>query len=107
MAKKITTPIFNKKQRQFLRGLAHHLKPAAMIGQQGLTPNLLLAVDTALTSHELVKIKIQATAEIDRHQAGNSLASSSHAALVQIIGKTIILFRPNPQKKPDQQIHLP
>ena len=100
-------PQINKKQRQFLRGLAHHLKPAAMIGQQGLTANLLQAVDQGLTSHELLKIKMQATATVDRQAAAEELAGKCHAILVQIIGKTIILYRPNPKKKGDQQIKLP
>ncbi len=100
-------PELNKKQRQFLRGKAHHLKPAAMIGQQGLTDTLFKAVNEVLTIHELIKVKMQPTAEVDRQEAGEQLAKKCHANPVQIIGKTIILYRPNPDKAVDKRIHLP
>jgi len=105
--KKKIAPDLNKKQRQYLRGLAHHLKPAAMIGQQGLSDTLFKAVDEVLSHQELVKVKMQPTATVDRQEAADKLASICQAAPVQIIGKTIILFRPNPDKAKDKRIKLP
>ena len=107
MAKKSKIPQLSKKQRQFLRGLAHELKPLAMIGQQGLTDNLFQAVDQILTNHELVKVKLQPTSSDDKQQAAEQLAKQCQAVLVQVIGKTIILYRPNPKRPADQRILLP
>ncbi len=100
-------PELNKKQRQYLRGLAHHLKPAAMIGQQGLTVTLFEAVTDVLNHQELVKIKMQPTATVDCKEAANKLSETCYAAQVQIIGKTIILYRPNPNKEKDKRVKLP
>ncbi|MEN8141549.1 MAG: ribosome assembly RNA-binding protein YhbY [Thermodesulfobacteriota bacterium] len=97
----------NKKQRQYLRGLAHHLQPLAMIGQQGLTPTLIKAVNEVLSDHELVKVKIQTTATVDRSEAADELAKRCSAHLIQIIGKVIILYRPNSKRPADKRIILP
>ena len=47
-------------QRRHLRGLAHHLKPVVMVGQDGLKASVLAEVDAALTDHELIKVKVAA-----------------------------------------------
>ncbi|EJS89092.1 hypothetical protein AAUPMB_07522, partial [Pasteurella multocida subsp. multocida str. Anand1_buffalo] len=45
------------KQKQFLKGLAHHLNPVVMIGNNGLTEGVLAEIDNALAHHELIKVK--------------------------------------------------
>ena len=47
----------SSKQVRYLRGLGHHLSPVAIIGQHGLTEQVVKAVDEVLLTHELVKIK--------------------------------------------------
>ena len=46
------------KQKRHLRSMAHHLKPVVIIGGDRLTPGLIKKVDTELTAHELIKIRI-------------------------------------------------
>ena len=46
------------KQKQFLKGLAHHLSPVVMLGGNGLTEGVLAEIDNALNHHELIKVKI-------------------------------------------------
>ena len=48
----------SNKQTKFLRGLGHKLSPLVLIGKEGVTPNLLKAVEAELASHELIKVKI-------------------------------------------------
>ena len=43
--------------KKYLRGLAHHLKPIIMVGKNGVTDDLINAVNEALTGSELIKIK--------------------------------------------------
>jgi RNA-binding protein len=95
------------KQISYLRGLGHHLAPVAMIGQHGLTDEVLAAINAVLTAHELIKIKIQNTAAIDRHEAAESVAGRTGAMLVQVIGRSILLYRPNKDIRPDKRIVLP
>lgn len=50
--------ILSTKQKQFLKGLAHHLSPVVMLGGNGLTEGVLAEIDNALNHHELIKVKI-------------------------------------------------
>ena len=44
-------------QKKYLRGLAHGLKPLVFVGQKGVTPALVDALNQALSDHELIKVK--------------------------------------------------
>ncbi len=45
------------KQKRYLRGLAHDLKPTVHIGKHGLTEALFENAEEALEHHELIKVK--------------------------------------------------
>ena len=62
-----------KNQIKFLRGLCHSLNPVVMIGQKGLTNEVLDELDIALNHHELVKIKIAIDDREARKEIINSL----------------------------------
>ena len=97
----------SSKQIRHLRGLGHHLSPVAMIGQHGLTKEVTASIEEALKAHELIKIKIQTTASVDRHEAADDVAAKTKATLVQVLGKTILLYRANKDIKADKRITLP
>ena len=50
--------ILSTKQKQFLKGLDHHISHVVMIGGNGLTEGVLEEIDNALNHHELIKVKI-------------------------------------------------
>ena len=104
MAKKIKIPQLSGKEIRHLRGLGHHLAVLGMIGKEGITPNLVKSVQDNLTAHELVKIKIQDTCPLEREEAVAELALAAGAAVVQILGKTALIYRPNPDLDEDQKI---
>ena len=52
------------KQRSFLRALAHPLKPIVQIGHEGLTDAVLKAIDGALGTHELIKVRVTGNDEL-------------------------------------------
>jgi len=89
------------KERAELRAEAHHLNPTVHIGQHGVTPSVIGALDDALRTRELVKVKLGAKDDLKPKDAANSLALSTNSAVVQVIGRTATLFRENPdiQKK--------
>ena len=80
------------RERNILRKEAHTLKPVIMVGKNGVTPELTAAVDTALTDHELIKIKFLDFKE-DRRTLSSSMASSVKAEVVSVIGNIAILYR--------------
>lgn len=92
------------KQARYLRGLGHHLKAIIMIGKDELTPTLLAATDEALTTHELIKVKLQEGCISDRRQIADELARATSSAVAQVLGRTILLYRKNPEKP---QINIP
>jgi RNA-binding protein len=87
------TEALTGKQRRKLRALGHHLTVVVQVGQKGITPELVAAVDQALTDHELVKVKISADAADDRHAAAQTLAEQTGSALAQVIGRTVLLYK--------------
>jgi RNA-binding protein len=107
MAKKIKIPQLSNKEIRHLRGLGHHLAVLGMIGKEGITANLIKMVQDNLVAHELVKIRIQDTCPLEREAAVAELAAAAGAAVVQILGKTALIFRPNPDLDEERKISLP
>jgi len=87
------------KQVRHLRGLGHHLHPVVMIGKEEISESLIRSVEEALDAHELIKIKLQEGYLMDRKEAAEILAERTGAAVIQILGKTILLFRRSPAEK--------
>ena len=81
------------KQKRYLRGLGHKLKPVVLIGQQGIDERIVAALTTAVTAHELVKVKLPESYAGDRHAAAEELAAKTGAEVVQVLGRTILLYR--------------
>ncbi len=88
----------SKPQIKFLRGLCHSLNPVIMIGQKGLTKEVLKELDIALEHHELVKIKIAMDDREARHALVASICEQSESERVQEIGKTVSVYRKNAEK---------
>lgn len=92
------------KQKQFLKSLAHPLKPVVMLGANGLTEGVMAEIDLALNHHELIKVKVPGDDKEERQLICQAIVRESGAALVQVIGKTIILYL---HKNEDAKIRLP
>ena len=88
----------SKKQIKFLRAKCHELKPVIMMGQKGLTVEVLNELDIALTHHELVKIKLSIDDRDLRKQVAAEICEKSQSEEVQSIGKTLTVYRVNPDK---------
>lgn len=91
------------KQKQYLKGLAHNLKPVVMMGVNGLTEAVLAEIEIALSHHELIKVKIATEDRDTKNLTADAIVRESKAEKVQVIGKTLILFR----QSPDRKITLP
>ncbi len=94
-------------QKKFLRKLGHSLNPVVYIGKEGLSDTVISAVEEALDFHELIKIKLINTDKISKHEAADRVPGLTRSQLVQLIGKTLLVYRPNKNKKKDEQIRLP
>ncbi|HEY7911058.1 MAG TPA: ribosome assembly RNA-binding protein YhbY [Blastocatellia bacterium] len=85
------------KQRMKLKGLAHSLKPILYIGKEGVTESMVRAVENAFNTREILKVKVQDGAPESADESGEILANRVKGAhLVQVIGRTVVLYRPHP-----------
>ena len=87
------------KEKAALRGEAHHLTAVVHVGREGVTPTLLQSLDDALRTRELVKIQLGRPVEESARDLAGQLAEEVGADVVQVIGKTVTLYRHNAQLK--------
>lgn len=87
------------KQKRYLRGLASCGKTIFQIGKDALSDNLIEQVDHAIEARELVKISVLKNSPVDIEETAFDLARLTDSELVQIIGRTIVLYRPSRNPK--------
>jgi RNA-binding protein len=85
-------------QKKYLRRLGHDRNPVVLVGQNGLSPNLVAELDRALNDHELVKVRARVGDRDERDAILAELAASTRSELVQRIGHVALFYRPNPEK---------
>lgn len=83
----------DNKQKAALVAKAHHLNPVVMIGQKGLTPNVLAETDQALNAHELIKIKVVADGKEERQIIVEQICAELNAINLKLIGNIAIVYR--------------
>jgi len=81
-------------QKKHLRSLAHDLRPIVMVGQHGLSDAVLAELESTMTKHELLKIKVRASDRDEKQEIVDKILSFSKAALVQVIGGVLVIYRP-------------
>ena len=92
------------KQRAYLKGLANDLNSIFQVGKARLTPEVTEAVSEAFRTRELLKIAVLKNCMDDPKEIASIIAERTHSQVVQVIGKKIILYKPDPK---DPKIILP
>ena len=85
-------------QRKHLRRLGHDRNPIVLVGQGGISANLVAELDRALNDHELVKVRARVGDREARDEILDQLAAGTGAELVQRIGHVALYYRPNKDK---------
>ena len=93
------------KQRRHLRSLGQRLTPVIAIGKGGLSDSTMAHLADALGRDELVKIKLPAGPE--RKRLPDEIASKLDAVCAGVVGRTALLYRPNPELDANQRVDLP
>ena len=86
------------KQRAYLKGLANNLDPIFQVGKNSLTPELTEAIGEAFHKNELIKIAVLKNCDDDPALIGEMVAGRTHSQVVQVIGKKIVLYKPDRDK---------
>nr|WP_321307743.1 YhbY family RNA-binding protein [uncultured Sphaerochaeta sp.] len=92
----------NSSVRNFLRSQAHSLKPIVMVGKEGVDDRVVSALNEALSSHELVKVKFQAQKD-EMRPLSEQLAQKTDSDLISIIGFIATFYR----ESEEHLIHIP
>lgn len=85
---------------KYLKGIGHQLNPIVIVGNNGVTPNIIEEIARALFDHELIKVKIPAGTKEEREAVVNELAEATEAVAVTSIGRVCLLFQQNPEANP-------
>ncbi len=82
------------KEKRHLRAVGNQLKAEIIIGKEGIYEGTFQSLENSFNTKELVKIKLLNTSPIPKQEAAQQLAAGCHAEVVQILGNTILLYRP-------------
>ncbi|NNG42311.1 ribosome assembly RNA-binding protein YhbY [Pseudoalteromonas sp. NEC-BIFX-2020_002] len=89
----------SNKQKQFLKGQAHSLKPVVLLGSNGLTEGVLVEIQSALEIHELIKVKAPTDDRETKALIFEAIIRETGAEKLQSIGHVIVLYRQSEEKK--------
>ncbi len=96
------SPELSGKQRRHLRSLGHSLNPVVMVGQRGVSSNLIENFEAQLLAHELIKVKVHEADALE--EVAQQLHDATGAQLAQKIGKMLLFYKPHPE---NPEISLP
>ena len=86
------------KQRAYLKGLAGTVHSVYQIGKASLSPEVTKAIEEAFHTRELVKITVLKNCMDDPREIAAALAERTKSTVVQVIGKKIVLYKPDKEK---------
>ena len=92
------------KQRAYLKSLASKLDPIFQVGKSSLSPELTEAIGEAFHNNELIKVAVLKNCMDDPNEIAQTVAERTHSQVVQVIGKKIVLYKPDKEKP---KIQLP
>ena len=84
----------NAEKRE-LKARAQHLEPMVKVGHAGVSDAFLRSLDTALTQHELVKIKFTDFKE-QKHELAPQIAEKTGSEIIAQVGNVAVYFRRKP-----------
>lgn len=90
--------MLTSKQRAYLRGIASKLEPIIQIGHKEVGDNLLLQIDGALDTRELIKLSVLQNSDADAKILAAELSNILEADVVSVIGRKIVLYRKSKKK---------
>lgn len=87
------------KQKSQLRGIAQTKKALFQMGKDAISENLIKTISDSLEAHELVKINLLKSCGITPNEAAIEIGAATHSEIVQIIGRTFVLYRRSKKNK--------
>ena len=82
----------SSKQKKYLKSKAHPLKAVIQIGKAGVTQPSVQSINSALKSHEMVKVKFIAFKE-EKEKFLEEILQGTNSQFVSLIGHVLTLYR--------------
>jgi len=93
----MSLPPWRRSER---RAEAHRLNPVVIIGDKGLTEEVVKEIDRSLKAHELIKVRAATDDRKAREAWMGEICGKLDAEPVQVIGKVLVIYRENPKETP-------
>ncbi|MGM9873617.1 MAG: YhbY family RNA-binding protein [Bacilli bacterium] len=91
--------MLTNKQKSQLKSMSANLDCKYQVGKSSITDNLICMLDKALIAKELIKIEVNNNLDAPILEIAYDLSSKLNAEIVQVIGRTILLYRKNKDKQ--------
>lgn len=85
------------RQIRHLRALGNGVEVTLVVGKNGITGPVLDQLGQCFNTRELVKVKISERDPSVREEMAAELATRSGTELVQVLGRTALLYREAPE----------
>lgn len=89
--------MLSSSDKKALKSIANTLDVKYQLGKSGITDTAVDMFDKALTSHELIKIDVMKSVTTEIMELALDLSSKLNSEVVNVIGRTILLYRKNPK----------
>jgi len=93
------SPQLSPADRRSLKARAHALQPTVLVGRGGMTPAVQAEMERSLSAHELIKVRVLDDDRAARDAIVKQVCEHLSAALIQHIGKILVVYRPKPEEK--------
>ncbi len=96
-------------QQKYLRGLGHSLKVVVTVGRKGVGDSAIKEIDSALSFHELIKIRLGDGGDLskaERRELCAAIAGQVECGLAGLVGHVAVLYRPHPDPE-KRRVRLP
>lgn len=91
--------MLNNKQKSELRKMAQTKRALFQIGKDAISENLIKTIADSLEAHELLKVSLLKTCAVSVNEAAIDISAATHSEVVQVIGRTFILYRRSKKNK--------
>lgn len=91
--------MLTSKQRAFLKGQAHGLKPIIQIGKNGLNNEIKTSIRNALDARELIKVTLLQNTDEMPQEVAEILEEEIGLDTVLKIGRVLILYKESSRKE--------
>lgn len=90
--------MLKSSERAKLRGLANSKDTVKInIGKDFLNKNSIANIENSLEKNELIKICLLKSVDSDVKSVAEILSSQLNCDVIQVIGRTIVIYRKNPK----------